>query len=951
MRFLLGLIFLPFSCLLFGLPVDTSQIRTQYLRAKMLNEQKAPAEAYSIAKEAIQELRKWKQKAPQLEAGLLNILADGSLHINNYSKAIQLYEQARRMLEENKLSNTLEMVESLNKIGNYYLEIKNFEKALEYLDKGLVLGREVLGNRHLQVATLYNNMGNCMYYIGDSDKALDFHNQSLAIREDQLPDPNPQVAQSYNNIGLCLQDKNYLKEALTAYQQALDIYVRYFGKVHPDVADVRLNIGTIYRDIGHPGLFVEYRKALNIYQQTLEKQHPSIGLCYNNLANAYSTQSNYTQASQLYEKALDIRIHNYGEVHPDVAITYFNIGIINYFQGDLLSAMDAFDRCFLALNYVPGISPDFDEVNDHQTLARLFSIIPRIQFGIYENTGDISHLLEAFAYYQQADQLIDFLRTRYETIGSKLQLANTAYEIYDAAIELAQALYGITKEKAYLEQSFKFSEKSKGILLLEALKKTDAENFSGIPQSILLQLEQVETEIGVLEKMHFLESENKASSNPQIVDSLRNLIFEQRQQQDSIISQIKQEYAQYYNLRYETSTLPIEVIQNNLLKPGQTLLEYFLGADHLQIFVVNKFDFQIVSVNLDLAFYGVLDTFNYAIRRFPQVASKDLMKNIEQYARSANVLYQYLIEPVKDIIEDQLMVIPDGALGLVSFGALLSKYPDSLSFFKTYPYLLKDYTLSYNYSATLLKEMIEQENKERLKPYLGLAPKFKQGNTKGLSPLRYNYEEVLGVQNTLGGQILVNEAATKSNFLSQQADYKILHLATHGKANNVAGDYSFLAFSEAASGESPLLYVKDIYSISTNAEMVVLSACETGIGELQEGEGIASIARSFSYAGARSLMATQWSVDDKATNDLVHLFFGNIRQGLSKDQALRDAKLSFIRSNGNKDAHPYFWASLIPIGNMEIIHLSKPIFGLVWWLILPVFLLLFYFLNRLRGQK
>ncbi|MEZ5043956.1 MAG: CHAT domain-containing tetratricopeptide repeat protein [Saprospiraceae bacterium] len=900
--------------------VDTSQIRTHYQKALLWNEEKKTAQAATMAQQALSELKEIKNPPLDLEVGLHNILGDCALEAGNYIDAIKRYESAKDLIEKKGSKDGLLMAEVLNKLGNYYREIKEFGKAEGYLREALGIRKNILGNWNLKIADSYVNLGHCMNYIGDFDKALDFHQQALAIRTDLLPSFHPKIAQCYNNIGLCLDDKKEYDQALKAYHQAIEGYTVSYGKDHRDIADVYLNIGNIYGKLESIDTFIYYQTlALNIWLKTYEPDHPLIALAYNNLANAYDEQGNSEKAFQLFQKSLAIRISKYGEIHPDVAAIYFNMGLSYCWKENWSKAMETFQKCFRALNYKPGYLPTFQQVNDPILLLRLLQIVPEIPLHAYRESGEIGQLLEASSYFEQSDLLIDFLRTSYEAVGSKLMLANTAQDIYDTAIEITLALGELTNDKNYLRQAFQFSEKSKGILLLDALKKTEAGSFSGIPASTIAELKSIESDIGEMEKQRFLAWESKAEINNTLVDSLSNLIFQQKEALSKLIRNIEEKYPQYYNLRYATSTIPIDWLQENLLRPKQTIIEYFLGNNYLQIFVINKNDFNTKRIAITPEFRRALETINHSIRSFPYVSSTDLPKVIRQYASSANYLYTFLIAPIKTLIEETLIIIPDEELGFLSFETLLSSLPDSLSLFKTYPFLVKDYTISYNYSTGLFKEMVEHKNKKKLKPYLGFAPEFYDGNAKNLSNLKYNYEEVLGAKKSVGGQILFSHEATKSNFLQQQAVYKIIHLATHGKANNTAGDYSFLAFSENAEeqGDDALLYVREIYNLSTNAEMVVLSACETGTGELQKGEGIASIARSFSYAGAKSLIATQWSVDDKATSRLMHLFFDNIKRGLPKDLALRQAKLTFIETGSSKNIHPFFWASFIPIGNME----------------------------------
>lgn len=932
--FCLAILIISYYSTLFANAIDTSQLRIQYQQALEWNEARQTKKAAGLAEQTLERYQQEASFPPDIQSGLYNILGDCALEMGLFSDALNRYQDATDVLQQKGLTKGLLIAEVFHKLGNYYLETKQFNPAETYLEKALLIRKEKLGNWHTKIADTYINLGICRQFSGDFDKALDFHQQALAIRLDLIPDEAPQIAQCYNNIGLCYDDQQNYAASKDAYQNALSRYLLVYPENHPDVADVYLNLGNVHGLEGQLDTFIYYQtKALQIWQFSYQERHPLIALAYNNLANAYDEKGNSQKASQLFQKALSLRKDLYGEQHPDVAATHFNIGLFHFWSREWELADQAFEASFAALNYQAGPKPTFEKVNDPILLLRLLQFVPELPKQHYREQGEMDFLLEAAKYYEQADLLIDYLRTRYEAIASKLLLATSAQDIYDDAIEVALILAELSSDNQYLHQAFQFSEKSKGVLLLEALKQSDAATFSGIPNEILSEINQLDSIIGDLEKQQFLLTENNIQDPRRSIDSINTLVFKQKDLRTAIIKRLEQDYPQYFNLRYATSTLPVEWLQSNLLADNQTIVEYFLGKDNLSIFVINQDSFQVRRVSLPANFRAAIQGFNLSIRSFPFVASKDLLPTIEQYASSAHFLYQYLIEPIADLIREKIVIIPDEELGFISFEALLSKVPDELSLFKSYPYLVKDYTISYNYSTSLFKEMMSQDNKRRLKPYLGFSPQFSSDNTKGLAQLRYNEAEVQGVQKSMGGTILSGFMASKEQFIQKQARYKVLHLATHGKANNAAGDYSFLAFSETPSeiGDEALLYVREIYNLSTHAELVVLSACETGTGELQKGEGVASIARSFSYAGAESLVASHWSVDDKATSQLMHGFFAFIKEGYAKDEALREAKLQFIQTSKHKDVHPFFWASFVPIGNMESIDLSSAWSTYLWW--------------------
>ena len=932
--------------------VDISWIGSQLQKVKELSERNQLNLSNDKAQQLIRQIDNSKVDFPAQRIHLYHLVGDNYLELGNFDFAFANYEKARTVLQVELTDSLVLKAENLNKLGNYYLDIKDLENASELFYEALEIRQAELDETDLRDADIYNNIGACMDLMGDFDKAIEYHNQALKIRWEQLPNPHSLIGQSFMNIGLNLLSMESHVDAYEYLNRAVRQYENYYQTSHPDLGKAYLNMGKLFGDLGMVEEFKDYNeKALAIWQNTLPKNHPDIALCLGNLANSYSQLKDHQMAQRLFREALQIYQSEYGTVHPDVARIYVNQAIDNFIQHqDPEQAVYYLDSCLLALDYETGPERSLEKVNEPFYLLYALQVAADF-WSNAEDTPEHSGAFKAFDYLLQASEVIDYLRGQYETRGVKLGLAAEAHLVYDEAIQVALDLYHQTDDPDYLETAFNFSEKSKGVLLLEALNQSDVQQFTGVPEAALASIKALEQSISNLEKLRFIEVEKRQSKSRVIVDSLSVVIFNEKRQLTEEIEALRKSYPNYYQLRYEVATVPLKRVRNQLVRSDQTIVEYFLGDDQLQIFVVNREGIQVQRVDLPEDFDSTLFRFYGAILESQAVAMNKIQANYIQYMESAYQLYEWLIHPVKDLLKERLVIIPDGELNLLPFDALLSKRPDSLSFFKTHNYLLRDFDISYCYSTTLLQKMLQQKSKKQLLPYLGIAPSFSRNNSTGLLPLRFNREEIEGSKETLGGEIFIGSDATKQNFLENYQRFKILHLATHGKSNSDSGDYSFLAFTEK--DEDALLYVKELYNLSTYAEMVVLSACETGIGELHQGEGVASIASGFSYAGAKSLVATLWSVNDGTTKDLIHLFLENIKQGDDKDTALRNAKLTFIQSNGHLQAHPFFWAPFIPVGNMEAISFRSPFTYVIWMVLgaLITFLAYFWISIRIADRK
>ena len=877
---------------------------------------------------------------------IYSLMGDCAIELGDNNTALTNYQQAKKKADARGITDTL-TADIQNKLGNYYLEVKEYEQALPRLENALELRVNALGKTHMKVADVYNNLGLCQLNLGDFDKAIEFQEQALRIRASNLEAPHPKLAQSQNNLGLSLQSKNRGKEALEQFLISIEQYQALGPSFRSNLADVYINLASLYFYNELPAQSIDYNtKALKIYQQIRSPGHPLLGLCYNNLGNAYIAQEQYNQAFHYYQEALQNRINHFGPVHPDVAETYYNMGLANFYQGQLKETLNSMQSCARGLNYHPDQELGISTVNDYQILLPMLRVVAEVKILLYSETNLTNHLTEALDDFVQLDILLDYLRIRYESLGSKMDLQAVAHAIYERAIQLNLLLHDLSEEKKYWHKAFYYCEKSKGMILFEATQKAKAVSFANIPDQVIHEIKELETSITRLEKRIFLEQENSIPTNSEFLDSIQNRLFNQKLSYSRKIKETEINYPAYYNLRYASNIATVGTVQNKI-GPNLSIVSYFMGDNHLQIFLINEDDFKTINVPIPIDFTIRLDSFQTNIRQFPFIATKDIEDNLEQFTENAYYLYQFLILPIEEFLHDQVMIIPDVELGYLPFEALLSEVPENVAQIKKYNYLINDLIISYNYSVNLWLEIQEDHRRNKLKNYLGFAPHFMHENHLGLAALAYNESEIRTSKKKINGKVFLAEKATKDLFLERQHNYKIVHLATHGMANNQAENYSFLAFSQDQEDISTaLLYTSEIYNLQSNADLVILSACETSTGKLLKGEGIASIARSFTYAGSKCILATRWNINDKTTAQLMDYYLDHIQDNIRKDASLHRAVKTYISNSTHAYAHPFYWASFMSIGNMDSITLSPNYFSK--YATILVFVILAGFIIRKR---
>jgi len=254
--------------------------------------------------------------------------------------------------------------------------------------------------------------------------------------------------------------------------------------------------------------------------------------------------------------------------------------------------------------------------------------------------------------------------------------------------------------------------------------------------------------------------------------------------------------------------------------------------------------------------------------------------------------------------------------------------------YRALDYLLKDYALNYAYSATLWVNNSRKTQRNYTFEYGGFAPEYTSNaissvNTSGgLFDLPAARDEVVSISNLVGGKAFLESDATKEKFLEDASQFRILHLAMHGLVEEEEPDHletrhvlslsgaSQLVFAPVGNGpDNYLLTMPEIYNLRLNADLVVLSACNTGYGKVVKGEGVMSLSRPFIYAGSPSLVLSLWQVPDNGTKRLMYSFFEELLKGKNKDEALRQAKLTYLEDNPKSASHPIYWAGFITTGN------------------------------------
>lgn len=893
----------------------------------------------SIKLHAFGEDHKTVADSYQQMAGIYGRSGDMDRSVEYLTKALSIYEVVLDAYHPHIAMCYRNLAVSYNRKGDY-------DRALKASRESLSRYRQLYGEYHRSVANNYNTIGNVYWYKNDYGNALDYYKRTLSIRRRVFGEIHGDVARVYTNIGNVYQHTGELDRALEYYQSSLSIYSTLFNENHPLVANNYNNIGHVYVKKGDYISALKYhRKALSIRTDRFGELHPHVATSRTNIGRVYYHLGDYKRALEYCYKALDTGLQVYGEKHPEVsytsrviAETYLGMeeheNALQYAQRSIVSLVSGFNDTNAFSN------PPLEGVSSESFLLNSFNLKAKI----FEQNGDHEPALDT---YLLAADLIDRLRTGYKTEESKLLLGEKAAEIYERAIHTSLLLYETTGEATFKHRAFYFAEKNKAAILQDGIAEAAAMQFSKLPAHLLEEERQLRIDMAYYDTRIQREYLNRTRDDAGKIGDYENRLFDLKTRYAALKNDFEKHYPDYYELKYQTETVTVQDVKDNL--PRDTaLLEYVTGNEHIYIFIIRDEEFDVVPVKIPDDFPDLVTDFTTSI----------LKSETQRYLSSAQRLSRLLIEPVVNLIEskNRLIIIPHDVLYTVPFEALLKNYPATDEHqrridFRILDYLIKSFEISYHYSATLYINGVR--NRSRLHAannFIGFAPVFSTEDGSGYTlassdlldmvpdyedlfrsvvidgrrfdELRFSEWEVKSILELFAGKAgdttsrgYFQADATEARFKEVAGDFRIVHIATHSFINETQPKLSGIVFAQSTRPETVedgILYAGETYNLELQAELIVLSSCESGLGRLVRGEGMMALSRGFFYAGTRNIVFSLWKIPDKHTSGLMIEFYRQMLSGYSYAGSLRNAKLRLIENQAT--ARPRSWASFVLIG-------------------------------------
>jgi CHAT domain-containing protein/tetratricopeptide (TPR) repeat protein len=905
-----------------------------------------------------------------------------------------------------------------NMEGLLSVQQKDSKKAiLLYTESVGAFQKSTVQNKNMKIGLVYNNMGAVYEQQSDWLNAQNYYQRAyaIALKNEQH---SSLIAMSLYNMAYPMEEQGKYEEALAAYKKVLAAYAKTNKRQGKDESDVYIAMAGCYlqlRNFAQARLYaqrsltistqitaidktqIDYINILTANQVFAEaaegENQPQKALTYLNIAeksanNAHDDDalsdvlrmkarlfSNYPALGNAEQTFIDlIALNTKLDLPIMVARTQLNLAAYRQKNGkknyaDLLAAakpvlikaqkktnlavlqalewtlapqnnalrLNALNNCLLPNHAIRKIG---EPINPSGVLqAEQYLEVIRI---LSANSSGVEKLY----FYENAMQYLVFMRQNIQLETSKLNITALTRQFADAALSEATA-------QNDANAAFRFIEYAKSLSILEAQQRNEAQQRANLSYDKIQKENDLKAQLFVLQKK-LDDDENTNYNDTHTKIAKINDEIEAMQAEN----QAKPTQKQINNavLQHELQTA---------LQPNEVFLNYYISEKTLYLVLVEQKKVTLFSNTIENT------RLHQQIQDFLATAKQ---ANVAAFAETnialRNALLHFDTQAAERLLinKKRWIISPDDLLFQLPFELLANENAQNTDAastnFANFPYLLRQHSIVYQYSAALYLQSKNHEYSIFKRGLLAFAPftdrsalpnTIRSATTnQGFTALPFSKKEIENLNKNFDAKIFTSKEATKQNFMANASKYGVLHLATHTVYDSTDQAYN-LVFLDKTKNQYSFLKNYEIAYSNLAAELVALSACNTANGTIEKGEAAASLARAFAYAGTPNVLTTLWEVPDQANANIIERFYKNLAQGLPKDEALQQAKLQYLATANPQNTYPQMWAGAILIGNAEPLQALQKAWWQTWWLLcLPAVLimgLLYRFAPLVFGEK
>ncbi|UFP95018.1 CHAT domain-containing tetratricopeptide repeat protein [Gloeobacter morelensis] len=896
---------------------------------KILNEAGRYQEALEPAKVALALRERTFGLEHREVASSLSTLGNLHRQLGSYRQAEPLLKQALAIREKLFGREHLDVTPSLNDLGVIYMTQGKYALAEPFFQRTLEIRQKRLGAEHPDIGRTLNNLGVLYWRQGKFAQAEPLYLRSLAIAEKFDGPEHIYTAQRLDNLALLYYNRGSLRLVEPLHQRALKIFERSLGPDHPTVATNLNNQAIFHTAVGDYGRAEQlHRRALAIRLKAFGREHPLVASSLSGLADVYKKQGELAKAEPFYRDALAIREQIFGAEHPDVGTTLTWYAELSLYQGNYTLAESSIRRALSLQEKVVGL--------EHSDVADTLTVLAQVLVAQNRHA-------EALPVLERAIRVQERNLAPLMSIGSELEkqeFLGNAGDANDQALSLhLQALAG-NAEAARLAVAVTLQRKGRVLDVLSEDRSALRRRLDPQDQQLLDQLTEVRSQLAALV---FKGASTDAD------ESYKEVVARLQSDAEQLEKSLAERSAAF---RFSRAAVPIEAVQPQI--PADAALvemvryrpRNFTPKSPAEEWGKPRYAAYVLRTQgdpqwVDLGEAEALDKLAMLLGDLVGRQSADALL-VRRLARTVD---ERIIGPIRSRLGGikHLLLSPDGQLHTLPFGVLIDEQGR---------YLIENYTISYLNTGRELVRLQERATGAREAPLVMAAPDY--GRSAAALPvsatgattrsgdlgelqvgsLPGSLQEAKALAALLPGARTLTDAAATENALKQVQGPGILHLATHGfflsdisilgrKGTSAVllenpmlrSGLALAGFNRRESGgEDGVLTALEAANLDLQGtQLVVLSACDTGLGQIYSGEGVYGLRRAFAIAGARSQVLSMWRVDDQSTQQLMAGFYRNLLAGRGRSEALRQEQLKMLGSK--RYQHPYYWGAFIASGD------------------------------------
>ncbi|ODV40248.1 CHAT domain-containing tetratricopeptide repeat protein [Microcystis aeruginosa] len=871
-------------------------------------------------------------------ASSLNNLAELYQSQGRYSEAEPLYKQALAIFKQQLGDNHPNTATSLSSLAALYRDIGRYSEAEPLYQQALAIWKKQLGDNHPLTAQSLNNLALLYESQGRYQEAESIYQDILFIVKKQLGDNHSSTATSLNNLALLYDSQGRYSEAEPLLKEALDIRKQQLGDNHPDTAQSLNNLAALYESQGrYSEAEPLYQQALAIRKQQLGDNHPDTATSLNSLATLYYSQYDIPQAINYRTQALAVEEYNLSE---------------NLKMGDDKQKQDYMAKVSGTTDEVISLNLQAAPNNPEATRLALKTILERKGRILDVLTNSLQILRQ-----QINDPEIKELLEQYSQ--KQTELSNLTFQQEDKnKKEEYSALSASTIRKYYLDELLPANL----VFDMQQLQQT-SQRLADISNRVRSASDSIDRAFqflnGIIKwKIEVIVLENDASQRRQRIQTTEKISSINTIHQDliKIADQLSRRSAEFRNL---SQPITLEGIQK-LIPADAALVEIVRyrpvnpKAPENQRFGIPRYAVYILYPNGDIKAkdLGEAKPIDDKLIYFRNnLADVDKVTGIPQtpipqLKESARQLDETLMQPIRQLLGNTktILLSPDAALNLIPFEALVDENNQ---------YLVENYHITYLTSGRdllRLKDKFASQQSPLIvaDPFYGKAGE-KVALTRSIDLSEFTFpglpgteEEAKAIKNILPQATVLTGSQATENAVKQVKKPNILHIATHGffkpesnlsernpgeRNSPLQGERNVIenpllrsglvlagvTIGQSAGDDGVLTALETTNLNLVGTKLVVLSACDTGKGDIKIGQGVYGLRRALVIAGSESQLISLWKVSDDATKDLMVAYYGRLQKGEGRSEALRQIQLGMLK--GEKQKHPFYWASFIPSGD------------------------------------